>query len=73
MSKSFGGLKMLYESAVLTYNNIITLIIFIIINIFITIAYWLAFRQIEKSTARIRKNNSQLKLIKYKLMNGGKQ
>ena len=51
----------------------ITLIIFIIINIFVTIVYWLAFRHIEKSAARTRKNNSQLKLIKYKLINGGKQ
>lgn len=64
---------MLHGSVISTYNGMIALIIFIIINIFITIAYWLAFRHIEKSAARVRKNNSQLKLIKYKLTNGGKQ
>ncbi|WP_338232717.1 hypothetical protein [Companilactobacillus muriivasis] len=63
---------MLYESGISAYNGMITLIIFIIINIFVTIVYWLAFRHIEKSAARVRKNNSQLKLIKYKLINGGK-
>ena len=64
---------MLYEPGISAYNGMITLIIFIIINIFVTIVYWLAFRHIEKSAARVRKNNSQLKLIKYKLTNGGKQ